>query len=109
MENSQLSVDDLATMMGVGRSVFYRKVRGITGYSPNEYLRVMRMKKAADLLAQSDEFAIAEVARQVGINDPFYFSKCFKTQFGITPSAYQKSGGVLPGNGDADREENASK
>lgn len=109
MENPQLSVDDLATMMGVGRSVFYRKVRGITGYSPNEYLRVMRMKKAADLLAQSDEFAIAEVARQVGINDPFYFSKCFKTQFGITPSAYQKSGGVLPGNGDADREENASK
>lgn len=96
MQNPQLSIDDLAGMMGVGRSIFYRKVRGITGYSPNEYLRIIRMKKAADLLAQSDTVTIAEVAREVGVNDPFYFSKCFKSQFGVTPSAYQKSGGGMP-------------
>ena len=96
MQNPQLSIDDLAGMMGVGRSIFYRKVRGITGYSPNEYLRIIRMKKAADLLAQSDTVTIAEVAREVGVNDPFYFSKCFKSQLGVTPSAYQKSGGGMP-------------
>ena len=100
MQNAQLSVDELAGMMGIGRSVFYRKVRGITGYSPNEYLRIIRMKKAAELLAQSDTLTIAEVAREVGVNDPFYFSKCFKAQFGVTPSAYQKSGGMKDENED---------
>ena len=100
MQNAQLSVDELAGMMGISRSVFYRKVRGITGYSPNEYLRIIRMKKAAELLAQSDTLTIAEVAREVGVNDPFYFSKCFKAQFGVTPSAYQKSGGMKDENED---------
>lgn len=95
IQNPQLSVDELASIMGIGRSVFYRKVRGITGYSPNEYLRIIRMKKAAELLAQSDTITIAEVAREVGVNDPFYFSKCFKSQFGVTPSAYQKNGGKI--------------
>ena len=103
LQNAQLSVDELAGMMGVGRSIFYRKVKGITGYSPNEYLRIMRLKKAADLLLQDDTLTIAEIARAVGINDPFYFSKCFKAQFGVTPSAYQKNGGrveVPAGNAD---------
>ena len=50
----------------------------------------MRMKKAAELLLKTDA-TVAEVAYQVGINDPFYFSKCFKTQFGVSPSTYQKN------------------
>ena len=50
----------------------------------------MRMKKAAELLLKTD-VTVAEVAYQVGINDPFYFSKCFKAQFGVSPSAYQKN------------------
>lgn len=62
----------------------------MTGYSPYEYLRVMRMKKAAEMLLTED-LTIAEVAYSVGINDPFYFSKCFKNQFGVSPSAYRKS------------------
>ena len=91
MSNTQLSIDDLANMVGVGRSLFYRKVRGVTGYSPNEYLRIMRMKKATELL-QDKDITITEVSRRVGINDPFYFSKCFKTQYGVSPSVYQKEG-----------------
>lgn len=90
--NSQFTVDEFASMMGVGRSIFYRKVRGVTGYSPNEYIRIMRMKKAAELLASPENLTVAEVSYQVGINDPFYFSKCFKLQFGVTPSVYQKGG-----------------
>mgnify|MGYP001542153363 FL=1 len=50
----------------------------------------MRMKKAAELLLKTD-VTVAEVAYQVGINDPFYFSKCFKAQFGVSPSTYQKN------------------
>ncbi len=85
--NSQCSLDEIADMMGLGRTMFYRKVKGITGYSPNEYIRIMRMKKAAELLLES-QYNVAEVSYKVGIDDPFYFSKCFKKQFGVSPSAY---------------------
>jgi len=77
--------------MELGRTVFYKKVKGITGHSPNEYLRIIRMKKAAELLI-STNLTVAEVSYKVGINDPFYFSKCFKSQFGVAPSIYQKQG-----------------
>ena len=66
------------------------KLRGVTGYSPNEYLRVVRMKKAAELFLTERNLTVAEVSYKVGINDPLYFSKCFKAQFGVSPSAYQK-------------------
>jgi len=89
LANSQFSVDEFASLMNIGRTVFYKKVKGVTGYSPNEYLRIMRMKKAAELLL-SGNLTVAEVSYKVGIDDPFYFSKCFKTQFGVAPSIYQK-------------------
>lgn len=90
MADPNFTVDKFAQLMRLGRTVFYKKIRGVTGYSPNEYLRVMRMKKAAELLLSPENFTVAEVAYKVGINDPFYFSKCFKSQFGIAPSVYQK-------------------
>ena len=77
LENAQFTVDEFASIMGLGRTVFYRKVRGVTGYSPNEYIRIVRMKKAAELLLESN-YTVSEVSYKVGINDPFYFSKCFK-------------------------------
>ncbi len=89
--NAEFSVDDFAAKMQLGRTVFYKKVKGITGHSPNEYLRIIRMKKAAELLI-STNLTVAEVSYKVGINDPFYFSKCFKSQFGVAPSIYQKQG-----------------
>ena len=92
--DAKFSVDDFATEMGIGRTAFYKKVRGITGYTPNEYIRIMRLKKAATLLLE-ENLNISEVAYKVGICDPFYFSKCFKQQFGVSPSAYVKSGGEV--------------
>ena len=89
MTDTEFSVNDFAGIMGLGRTVFYKKVRGVTGYSPYEYLRVIRLKKAAEMLLTED-LTIAEVAYSVGINDPFYFSKCFKSQFGVSPSAHRK-------------------
>ena len=84
------SIDEFAQLMKLGRTVFYRKLRGVTGYSPNEYLRGVRMKIAAELLLSCENLTVAEVAYKVGISDPFYFSKCFKTQFGVAPSVYQR-------------------
>ena len=51
LTNPEFTADDFASMMSLGRTIFYRKVRGVTGYTPKEYLRIMRMKKAAELLS----------------------------------------------------------
>lgn len=96
LTNPDFSVDDFASAMSLGRTILYRKVRGVTGYAPKEYLRIMRMKKAAELLLKS-EVNVSEVAYAVGLSDPFYFSKCFKQQFGMSPSAYKKNGGIASG------------
>ena len=90
MVNVNFSVDRCVEAMGIGRTAFFRKVKGITGYTPNEYIRVMRMKKAAEMLL-NDTCTVAEVSYKVGIDDPLYFSKCFKKQFGVPPTAYRKS------------------
>ena len=87
--NTAFSIDGLAQALGMGRTVFYKKVKGITGHSPNEYLRIIRMKKAAELLTTIG-LNVSEVSYRIGMNDPFYFSKCFKMQFKKSPSQYQK-------------------
>ena len=78
-----------ASDMAMGRSVFYSKVRSVTGYAPKEYIRIVRLKRAADLLLTT-QMTSAEIAYSIGIHDPSYFSKCFKEQFGKTPKAYRK-------------------
>lgn len=90
LTDPKLSVDELAARMNMGRSTFYAKVRGVTGYSPNEYIRITKLKKAALMLRGNPAKNVAEVSYAVGINDPFYFSRMFKKQFGVSPSAYQK-------------------
>lgn len=89
MINPEFSVDDFAKLAGLGRTVFYKKLKGITGYTPNEFIRIIRMKKALELLGTGD-YTVSEVAHKVGMNDPFYFSRCFKSQFGQSPSVYIK-------------------
>lgn len=83
-----LSVDKVAGLLHLGRTVFYKKVRGTTGYTPNEYIRVIRLRKAAELLKEGEK-NVSEVAYAVGFDNPYYFSKCFKEQFGMPPSQYR--------------------
>ena len=85
-----LTIDEFASIMKMGRTAFYKKIRGVTGYAPNEYLRIIRMKKAAELLLSDENLTVAEVSYRVGIDDPFYFSRRFKMQFGVSPSIYQR-------------------
>jgi YesN/AraC family two-component response regulator len=90
LTNPDFSVDDFATLTNTGRTLFFKKVKYLTGYSPNELIRVRRMIKAAELL-RTYKYNVSEVSFKVGINDPFYFSKCFKAQFGCSPSHYVNS------------------
>lgn len=83
----QFSVDKFAELAKLRRTIFYKKVKGITGLSPNELIKIKRLKKAAELLL-TGEFTVSEVSFKVGFEDPFYFSKCFKAQYKCSPSKY---------------------
>jgi signal transduction histidine kinase/ligand-binding sensor domain-containing protein/DNA-binding response OmpR family regulator len=90
LTDPEFSVDDFAQMTNTGRTLFFKKIKYLTGYTPNEFIRARRMKKAAELL-KTYKYNVSEVSYMVGINDPFYFSKCFKAQFGCSPSRYLNS------------------
>ncbi len=89
LSDASLSVDELAQEMGLGRTQLYRKVKSLTGFSPNELLKIARLKRAAHLLRQSDK-NVSEVAYEVGFGSPSYLTKCFKDYFGVSPSDYGK-------------------
>ncbi len=84
----QLNIDSFAESMGYGRTTFYKKIKRITGTTPNDYIRSLRMNKAAELL-KDDRLTVSEVGYQVGIGDPYYFSKSFKSFFGVSPTKYR--------------------
>lgn len=90
MDNGELMVEDIAAEVNMSRSVFFKKLKTLTGLSPVEFLREIRMKRAAQLI-ETEEYNMAQTAYMVGINDSHYFSKCFKQQYGITPTEYKES------------------
>ncbi len=87
ISDSEFNVDRLVEEIGMSRSVFYRKLKNLTGQSANDFIKTMRLKRAAQILRQN-KLTISEVSYEVGFNDPQYFSKCFSKQFGITPSQF---------------------
>lgn len=89
MTNADFSVREMANEMAVSQSNLQRKIKGVTGLTPNEYIRLMRLKYAATLLA-SRQYQINEVAYMAGFNTPSYFSKCFYEQFGMKPNEFIK-------------------
>ena len=87
MSDSEYSVKDLAREMGVSHSVLYLKVNALTKLSINDFVKSVRLKRAARLI-QSRAFSVSQVSYQVGFSNPKYFSTCFKAQFGLSPSEY---------------------
>lgn len=87
--DSDFNVAMLQETVGIGQKLLYRKVKQITGVTPVEYIRNIRMEKAARLLKEG-RFSISEVMYMVGFTKSGYFSKCFQEAFGMTPSAYIK-------------------
>lgn len=90
MGNGDLVVDDFVQEMAVSRSVFFKKLKALTGLAPIEFIKEMRIKRAAQLIKQGD-YTMTQIAYMVGINDPRYFSKCFKQYYEMTPTEYKES------------------
>lgn len=88
ISRSDLSVEELAQQMGMSRVHLYKKISALTGKSPIEFIRLLRLKRATQYLTES-QLTIAEIAYKLGFNNPKYFSKYFKEEFGILPSEYQ--------------------
>lgn len=89
MDNTEYSIDDLGKDIGLSRSQLYRKLQSITGLSPIEFIRSIRLKRAAQLLTGS-QYNVSEIADIVGFNTLKYFNKYFKDEFGMTPTQYRQ-------------------
>lgn len=86
LADENFSIDILSEQMHMSRSNFYRKIKALSGMSPNDYLKTLRMNKAAELIMSGTR--ISEVAAQVGFTSSSYFAKCFKSQYGVLPKEY---------------------
>lgn len=87
--DAEVTVDQLAAYVGMGRTSMYNKVKGLTGKSPVELIQEFRMEKATYYL-KSGQFSVSETSYKVGFSDPGYFSRSFKKHFGVSPAEYMK-------------------
>ncbi|MCD8268081.1 MAG: AraC family transcriptional regulator [Parabacteroides sp.] len=89
MASENLNVEMLATEMGMSTSSLYRKVKGLSGLSPVDFIKLARLKKAVQMM-QDGETRINEIAFLTGFSSPAYFSICFQKQYGKSPSDFMK-------------------
>lgn len=87
IDNEQFSVEQMASTLCMSKSGLYRRMIQLTQLAPLEYIRTVRMKRAADLL-RTNRYRVYEVCNMVGFSDQRYFSQCFKAQYGVTPKNY---------------------
>ncbi len=88
IDNTNFVVDDLATAMAMSRTVFFKKLKSLTGLAPIEFIRDIKIKYAANLIS-TQQYTIKEVSFMIGISDTKYFTQCFKNVYGMTPSEYK--------------------
>lgn len=93
ISRSDLSVEELSRAMNMSRVHLYKKILKLTGKTPIEFIRVLRLKRAEQYLRQS-QLTISEVAYKLGFNNPKYFSRYFQEEYGMSPSEYQKKEGI---------------
>lgn len=89
LSDENFSIDSLTAIMNMSRSNFYRKLKALTGLSPNDYLKNCRLNRAAELLKEG--YRITEVFEQTGFCSSSYFAKCFKAKFGVLPKDFQNN------------------
>lgn len=91
MDDTEFDIPELCKEIGVGRSVLYSKFKALTGMTPNNFILNYRLKFAATMLQKYPDIPVSEVGDKCGFSSPVYFSRCFKTQYGVTPQNYRKS------------------
>ena len=87
LSDPEFKINDIAEMVHMSRASFYRKIKGVLNMTPNDYLRLERLKTAARLL-RDKRYHINEVCYMVGFSSTSYFAKCFQKQFGVLPKKY---------------------
>lgn len=93
MGRSGLSVEELASHLGMSRVHLFKRLKQLTGKAPIEFIRILRLKRAAQYLRES-QLNVSEIAYKCGFNNPKHFAKYFKEEFGVTPSVYQENEGA---------------
>lgn len=87
--DSERGIDDYARELALSSSQFYRKITALTGYSPNDFIRAYRLDRSREWLRKTSH-SVSRVALETGFTSPSYFTKCFKSQYGLLPLAYQQ-------------------
>ena len=93
--DGELTVQKLTRIAAISRTDLHRKLRREAGMHTTQYIRYIRLSKAADLLIQKPHWTIFQVALEVGFNTHSYFSKCFQKVFGVSPKVYRSRNGDL--------------
>ncbi len=91
LNNSEFDVPAFSSELALGRTKLFTKLKGITGQTPNEFIQNVRLKKAASMLSNNPEYNISDITYMLGFSSPKYFAKCFKEQFGVSPSSFRKN------------------
>jgi AraC-like DNA-binding protein len=87
MEDESFSIEDFSHEAGYSRMQFYRKLKALAGLGPSQFVRTIRLKRAAQMLSQKSD-NVTQIAYSVGFRSLAYFNKCFKEQFGVTPGQF---------------------
>lgn len=87
--NADFKIDEFASEMNLSKTVLHRKFKVLVGQTPNQFIRTIRLRKAASMLMNSD-LTIAEIAYLTGFNQSHYFIKCFKEAYKVTPNNFKK-------------------
>jgi YesN/AraC family two-component response regulator len=87
MEDESFSIEDFSQEAGYSRMQFYRKIKALAGQGPSQFVRTIRLKRAAQMLSQKSD-NVTQIAYSVGFRSLAYFNKCFKEQFGVTPGQF---------------------
>lgn len=90
IDNPDFDINEFSKQMNLSRTGLFNKIKGVTGQTPNEFILNIKMKKATYLLVEKLDLNIADISYKLGFNSPKYFSKCFKEQFGISPSKFRE-------------------
>lgn len=104
IDNPALTVDVLCNLMNMSRTSFYNKLRDLTDQAPADYIRLIRLKRAVQLLKEGTH-TITEIAEMTGFSDAKYFREVFKKHYGVSPSQYGKEGKDKEGKEDKDKEQ----
>jgi AraC-like DNA-binding protein len=89
MSNADFTVEELSAEMAMSRVYLYKKLLSLTGKTPIEFIRIIRLRRAVQLLEKT-QLTISEIAYQIGFNNPKYFAKLFKEEYKMLPSEYRK-------------------